>query len=121
MHNQKGMTLIGWIGVLAILLVLALAALRLLPVYMQYFRIDSVMRDLPLQMKSESKVSQKAIKDYVGKRFDIESINVIQPDDVKIVLNTDDYTVKVEYDHKVPYVANVSFLVSFSKEVKVPR
>lgn len=121
MRNQKGMTMIGWIGVIAVLMVIALAALRLVPVYLQYFKISSVLRDLPIRQQEEARVSPQTIKDYLTKRFDVEGINIIEPTEVEVSRDGEFYLVTAKYDHIVPYVANVKFLVEFEKEVKVAR
>jgi hypothetical protein len=120
-HKQQGMTLIGWIGTISIVLLLALAAIRLAPVYLQYFRIADVIRDIPLQMQNENNVSPTAIRSYVEKRFDIEAVTVIEAKDAKITRSGDNYVVTVDYDHVVPFLANVNFLVEFDATSTVRR
>ncbi|NNF16031.1 MAG: DUF4845 domain-containing protein [Gammaproteobacteria bacterium] len=121
MHNQKGMTMIGWVVVIAIILLLALGGLRLLPVYLEYFKIDSVLRDLSLRDNSETRVTPKSINEYLQKRFDVEGINVIQPSEISIKREDSVFLVKADYDHVVAFIGNVNFLVEFEKEVKVAR
>ena len=120
-HNQQGMTLIGWVGTIAILLLLALAAIRLAPVYLQYFRIADVVRDIPLQMENDGSVTPVKIRKYIDKRFDVESVTVITSKDVKITRKSDNFIVTADYEHKVPYIGNVSFLVDFDAEATVRR
>ncbi len=120
-HKQQGMTLIGWVGTIAIGLLLALAAIRLAPVYLQYFRIADVMRDIPLQMQNENSITPQAIRTYIDKRFDIEAITVITSKDVKIARQSDNFVVTADYDHKVPFIANINFLVEFDAKSTVRR
>lgn len=120
-HKQQGMTLIGWVGTIAIALLLALAAIRLTPVYLQYFRIADVMRDVPLQMQNENTISPQAIRIYIEKRFDIEAVNVITAQDIKINRQGDNFVVVADYEHKVPFLANINFLVDFESTATVRR
>lgn len=120
-HRQQGMTLIGWIGTIAIVLLLALAAIRLAPVYLQYLRIADVMRDVPIQMQNEKNISPQKIRTYIGKRFDIEAVTVISVKDVEIKRQGDNFVVVADYDHKVPFLANINFLVEFDSSATVRR
>ncbi len=120
-HKQQGMTLIGWSGTVAIILLLALAAIRLGPVYLQYFRIADVIRDVPLEMQNQNNISPAKILAYIEKRFDIEAVNVIVAKDVKITRQSDNFVVTADYDHQVPYIGNVNFLVEFNAKSLVRR
>ena len=120
-HKQQGMTLIGWVGTIAIVLILALAAMRLAPVYLQYFRIADVVRDIPLQMQKENNVSPTKIRSYIEKRYDIEAVTVVSAKDAKITRDGDNFVVTVDYDHTVPFIANVNFLVEFDATSTVKR
>ena len=120
-HNQQGMTLIGWIGTSVIIMVLALAAIRLAPVYLQYMKVADVIRDAPLRLQSGGAVTPKKIRSYIDKRFDVEAITVIMPDDVIITRKNDNYVITADYDHQVPFLANINFLVEFKTESTVRR
>ena len=120
-HKQQGMTLIGWTGTIAIVLLLALAAIRLAPVYLQYFRIADVIRDLPAEMHNKSNISPQMITTYIEKRFDVEAVNVIVAKDVKITRKSDNFMVTADYDHQVPFIGNVNFLVEFNTHSLVRR
>jgi Tfp pilus assembly major pilin PilA len=121
MHkDQKGMTLIGWVIVLAIVGVFALAGMRLLPVYLEYFKINAVLNGLDKEMEGE-KATSKAIYIYVKKRFDVESVNVIDESDLNIEIKGAVYEVRAKYDHRVPFLGNVDFIVAFDTAVEVDR
>lgn len=121
MHKQKGMTFLGWIGTILIVLLFALATLRLVPAYLQFFKIQSVLRDLPAQMETESNVSPTAIKQYVAKRFDIEAVTIMTSRDLEIERRNESFNVVADYEHKVPFLGNVSFLLDFKTEGEVRR
>ncbi|MFK8030538.1 MAG: DUF4845 domain-containing protein [Gammaproteobacteria bacterium] len=119
-HKQQGMTFIGWIGTIAVILIFALATMRLVPVYLQYMKIANVIRDAPERMR-DGNATPKMIRAYIDKRFDVEAITVIETNDIEIGRKNDTYIVKAEYDHEVPFVGNVNFLVNFKTESTVRR
>lgn len=120
-HKQQGMTLIGWISVISIILLLALAAIRLAPVYLQYFRIADVIRDVPLEMQNEKSITPAIIRKYIDKRFDVEAVTVITAKDVKVDRQNEGYVLTADYDHRVPFLSNINFVVEFETTSTVRR
>lgn len=118
--KQRGMTLIGWVIVVGILGVFALAGMRLLPVYLEYFKISSVLKGLDQEMEGE-RATMQAIRSYVQKRFDVESVNIIDEDDLLVERKGSVFEVRAQYDHRVPFVGNVDFTVAFDTAVEVDR
>ena len=45
-HAQKGMTTIGWIIIIAIFSMIVLTGFKILPMYMEYFSVRSVMESV---------------------------------------------------------------------------
>ncbi len=110
----------GWVIVLAIIGVFSIAILRVGPLYMEYYKISSVLSSLPSEMKSSGATKQE-IYDYLSKRFNIEAINVITAKEVKIERKGEVYLVQAAYDARSPFLGNLNFIVTFDKAVEVPR
>ncbi len=118
--KQKGMTLLGWVIVLAVIGTFAIATLRVGPLYLEYYKINSVMKALPEEVGG-SGTTRQDIYAYISKRFDIEAVNVIDPKEVKIERKGENFAVSVNYDARTPFIGNLDFIVTFEKVVEVPR
>ncbi|MEM6641244.1 MAG: DUF4845 domain-containing protein [Pseudomonadota bacterium] len=119
-HRQQGMTMIGWLIVLVIFGLFALAALRLVPIYLEQFRVSSSLDALSAEM-TEPVSRKKEISTFLSKRFDVESIRAIQPQDVTIERKDDHWLVRATYDARAPYIGSLHFIVTTDKSVEIPR
>ena len=118
-NRQRGMTLMGWVIVLAVFGVFAIAVLRAGPLYMEYYKIHSVLTSLPKEMGSGT--TKQDIYSYLSKRFNIEAITVIKAKEVKIERKGENYEVRANYDARSPFIGNLNFIITFDKSVEVPR
>ncbi len=115
-HDQKGMSMIGWVIVIGFAGLVALVAIRLFPVYMEYYTISSIMDDLTHEPATES-VHQ--VRDSIDKRFDINDVSVIQSKDIQFAVKDGKTSATVHYEARVPFIANLSLVATFDKTVQV--
>ncbi len=121
MHQrQKGMTLIGFLLTAIIAGAIVFAGLRLVPIYLEYMKVESVMNGARDEFNGQSP-SAPVVRASIEKRLDIEGVTVVGIKDFKIRKAEGGYDVSIEYEHTAPYIANVSFQVDFSKNVHVGR
>lgn len=119
-RKQRGMTLIGWVIVLAIIGVFATAALKILPIYLENYKISSVLAGLKSEFSGKD-ASREDIRGYLSRRFDVESIRAIKTKDVEIKAQGDSFRVRVNYDSRTTFIGNLDFIVTMDKAVEVPR
>lgn len=119
-QRQRGMTFLGWLSVLAIIGIFAIAALRLVPVYLEFYRINTVLNGLKTE-KIDGVANKREIRDYLYKRFDIEAINRIKAKELDVTAKSEVYEVRAKYDARTPFIGNLHFIITFDKKVEVPR
>lgn len=81
--KQRGMTVIGLLLVLIVIGFMALVAMKVVPMYIQYFTIKSTIESI----RKEPQIAQMSIQDIqtgIDKRFDIGYVNNITARDLKI-------------------------------------
>ena len=120
-NRQNGMTFLGIlvIGMLAGMLVFA--ALRLTPVYLEYMKIVSVLDGAKKEFDGTA-VDLATLRRSIQRRFDIEAVTIIRIRDIQLSKSdTGGYILRVKYEHKAPYIANINFVVDFSKTVEIVR
>lgn len=114
--RQRGATVLGMLTIVAILGVGVFAAIRLVPVYLEYM---AVSRALEQTAKENASSSQEALRTSLIRRWAIEDISSIQPKDVEIKRAGTGFTMRAWYRAEVPFVANVSLVADFDKTVPV--
>lgn len=118
--KQSGMTAIGWVVALAFGGLFLLAGLRLGPVYMEHMKVRSAIQKV-VKEQSGNGATIVDVKNALAKRYNVEGITHPKFDEIKIAKEGSGIRITSKYDHVVPYIANVSFLVSFDEYADVPR
>ncbi|MDH3401199.1 MAG: DUF4845 domain-containing protein [Chromatiales bacterium] len=118
--NQRGMTTIGMILAAAIAGLIVFAGLRLAPVYLEYMKVAGVLDSVHADLNGTNP-TVRDIKRGIQSRLDIERIEIVDANDYKIAKEGKGYRVSVKYEHKAPYIYNVSFLVDFEKSIEITR
>ena len=118
-HRQRGMTAIGWLVVLVFVGIVALAAIRLVPIYMEHFSVTTSLKSLTTE-HTQTISGPADIRELLEKRLEINDVSHVNRDDVSISRAEGGYDVAIDYEARVPFLANIDFVVSFHNEVEVP-
>lgn len=122
MHNlryQRGMTLGGWIVVLALIAFFALLALKIIPIYLDGYKVVSSVQSLKNDSNARGKTARE-LREMLMKRLDINMITDLPRDRIDISKVKNGYEVEVEYDVKETIIGNLSVFVEFHERVVVP-
>jgi hypothetical protein len=117
-HRQGGITVIGFLILACLFGVVGLAALKVTPMYMQNMRLSTVLTDMQKEFNGEP--SPIGIERELYKRFNVEGIN-LPKESVKISQGKNGYQVRIQYENRAPYVADVWLVVAFDKQVEIKR
>lgn len=116
--HQRGMTGIGWLIVLALIGFFVLLALRMVPAYLDYFKVVSTLEALE---EESGFSSSREIRDLLERRFDVSFVTSITPQDVEIKPAGNEFRVTASYEKREPIFANVYVLMDFEKQVMVTK
>ena len=117
-RRQQGLTLISLVFILGLIGFFVLLTLKIVPIYLDHGKGKSALAALKetpdLQSKSESE-----IRDSLTKRFDINYVYDVKPDDIKVVRHGDYVKVDIEYETVVKLIGNLSALAEFHDSFEV--
>lgn len=117
--QQRGMTTIGFLLVLAVLGLIAFGVIQLVPVYLENMKIVQLLNQTREQLNGQSP-SVKDIRDALYKRAEIEDLRDIDTKkDFVVKPVPGGYTVSINYERRKPYVANISLLAEFEHSVEI--
>lgn len=112
-QQQHGLTLIGLVFWGIVLVFVALAAMKLVPAYAEFFEIRKILKDLGTDPALNA-MSSAEIRERFAKRAMIDNISAVTPADLEISRGKGKTVVSVDYTFKAPLVANVSLVAEFS-------
>lgn len=118
LHQQKGVTAIGWLIILGLIGFFVLLTLKMLPSYLEYYKVSSTLETMT---KDSGFENPAAIRNIADRRFNISYVTTISPKDLKIKTYAQYYLVTAKYESRVPLFLNVSVIMDFDKQVKVKR
>ncbi|MCE4070398.1 MULTISPECIES: DUF4845 domain-containing protein [Pseudomonas] len=118
-RSQKGMSLLGWLVVLAVVAFLASAAFKLFPHYMDYYAIEKAITSVETDKAAEVRTVPEFYA-YVGKAMSINSIRGLNLDDaLDVKLENNEFRAHLKYERREPLVQNIDLVVKFDKEFRV--
>lgn len=112
-NNQRGLSMIGFLFVAAVLIFVAMLAMKLVPAYIEFFSVKKILvtmgQDPDLRSKSNSE-----IRNDFARRASAGYVEVVQPSDLRIERSSAGTVVSVEYEFRTKLFGNVSLVVDFS-------
>ena len=114
-HKQRGITLLGFIFVAIIGAFFAFIAMKLMPVYSEFFSVKSSMNSLAKESVSGEDLT--SIQTKLQRRFDIDYVETVTAKQAKIVPGTGGKQLNMNYEVRTPFVYNVDFVVKFDYSV----
>jgi hypothetical protein len=117
-RHQKGLTAISWVLVIAIISVQGVLAMRIVPVYMEYGSVKSIMDGLGSDPIIKGK-TPKALRKLINKRLSINNIYTLQDnkDAFRFKKASTGTNVIVKYEARGPIFNNLEFVATFEYEV----
>lgn len=116
--KQKGMTLTGWMTVIALILFFALLGMKIIPIYLENLTVKDVIESL----KDEPLITKKSrvqVRDMVMKRLDINGVYDLKKEHVTVKKSPGVMKVDVSYTVQKKLAGNMDILVSFSEQVEL--
>ena len=118
--REAGMTTLGFMIIAVFVGLIVFAAIRLTPVYLNYMKVSGVLEGVYQEFDGQNP-SRGAIRTSIARRFDVESVSVINARDITVTADNAGFVVAATYDHKTPFIGNINFSVHFDKQVLVRR
>ena len=116
-RRQAGVTAIGWMIILCLMGFFVFLTLKMLPSYLDYFKVVSALESVEKKTAS----SPMEIRKHIGKQFDVSFVHAITPKQIKIKNIGQAFDVIAKYDDRVHLFANVDVVMSFENQVRVER
>jgi len=118
-QRQRGMTAIGWLLVIAMIVFFMFIGIKLMPAYIDQFNVSSVLSSLEDEAATGS-MSPGEITGTIMKRLDINMVKDVQADDIYITQAGNIRIIEVDYEVQRKLFANVDILIRFSNKAEVP-
>lgn len=117
LYKQKGMTAIGWLFVLGLIAFFTLIVLRLVPMYLEYSKVSSVLESL-VEEPGLATQTKSQIHSLIQRRLDINDVRTLMAKQAVITKEDGAVKIKMDYERRQKFLANIDLVGVFSKEIK---
>lgn len=119
-RTQQGMTLIGFILVLAVAGVFIYMGMKLIPMYSEYYAVKQAMESMSKEPGMAESDAAK-IKDLFFRRLTTSYSENVKPADLKLVRKDSGWLMSVDYEVRRPLIANIDVVGRFQAEKELKR
>jgi hypothetical protein len=117
--KQTGITLLGFLMVLAVAGFFAYMAMKLVPAYTEYAGVVKAMTQISSE-GVEGKTLDEIRRELAFKLgFQYVDDSTIHPSDITIGQGASGNELRVSYDKDIPFMYNIDFLIHFDKAVPI--
>ena len=119
-NRQRGVSFLGLVMIAAVLGFGVVIGLKLIPVYMDSWKIDGVMKAV-ISQPDINELSRQEVIDSMLKRLDIDAVDSLNytnhGDRLTVTKRKNNLTINVIYEITTPLMGNLSLLAEFDKSV----
>lgn len=108
---QHGLSLIGTMVAGALIVCALILAMRMVPVYNEYFAVKKALAALASNAEANS---PEAIRGLFERRANVDDISSVNKADLVISKENGRWVISAEWQRTIPLVANISLLFQFS-------
>ena len=112
--SQAGMTYLGMLIMLIVIAVFSIVLIKVLPIYMEHFKVQSSLDSLAQEAKDDpTELTPRAIETHLLNRLTINDVQHVTKDDIKITSEGSKTVVEVDYEARVTLFGNLDLVARF--------
>jgi len=112
--RQDGMTYLGMLMLLIVVAFFAVVAIKVLPIYLENFKVKSSLESLAQEAKSDpSSLSPLELEKLLLNRLAVNDVDHVKKDDIKISKEGHKTVVVVNYEARVTLFDNLDLVARF--------
>ncbi|MEY4720161.1 MAG: hypothetical protein RL563_2779 [Pseudomonadota bacterium] len=110
--QQRGLTFISLVLLLGLIAFFTLLVLKIGPIYFNHSKVVNALAALE-KMDGIDHMSAYEIQNSLDKRFNMNYVDHVTKDDIKIIAQPGYVSVEIDYERIEPIAGNLSVLVEF--------
>ena len=118
-RSQKGLSMLSWIMLLAVVAFVASTGFKMFPHYFDYMSMDKIIQSVETDEALEIR-SVGEFYSHVSKGMQVNNIRDLNLRDVlKVTQENNEFRAHLKYEKREPLIENLDLVVNFDKEFRV--
>ena len=113
---QRGMSLIGFLLVLSLVIFFAYLAMRIVPIYIEYYTVAQAMQGIERDYKTVGIPQHDIRRQMIDRLYISQTATNVKPEHIKLV-RSNGLILRVRYEVRKPLLGNLDVIASFDKSV----
>ncbi|MBE7928859.1 MULTISPECIES: DUF4845 domain-containing protein [Pseudomonadaceae] len=118
-RSQKGLSMLSWIVMLALVAFVASTAFKMLPHYFDYMSMDKIISGV----ESDKATEVRSVRDFythVSRGMDVNGIRGLDlKEALKVEIENNEFRVHLNYEKREPLIRNLDLVANFDKEYRL--
>ena len=119
MAQQKGMTAIGWLFVLVLIVFFSLVTINIVPIYLNGYKITTQLNSLKDDPNARGKQPHE-LRTLLLRRLDIDSLTDLKAENIIVTRQKDSHLIQIDYQKETKLFGNLYVVVKFDQSAEVP-
>ena len=119
-HRQAGITAIGFIVLALVFGLIGLAALKVVPLYLEKLTVARVLTDLERDGRTGAAQTALTIRNELESRLTVESVDIPR-ENVKITQVREGFQVRIQQEARAQFIGDLWFVVVVDEQVEIRR
>jgi hypothetical protein len=116
-RKQSGMTLIGFIIVLAMVIFVSYIGMRIVPIYMEYYSVVSAMNGVASE-RGSAKLTPYDVRAKVLSRLYVSYSTNVKEKHIKLTRGNG-VQLRIAYEVRTPVIGNLDVIAHFDRSVRL--
>ncbi|MFV9657854.1 MULTISPECIES: DUF4845 domain-containing protein [Pseudomonas] len=118
-RSQQGLSILGWLVVLAVVAFFASTAFKVLPHYLDYMSMEKIITSVETDKASDVRTVGE-FYNHVSKGMQVNNIRDLNMRDaMQVKVENNEFLVHLKYEKREPLIENLDLVVNFDKEFRV--
>ena len=109
--RQRGLSMIGFLFVAAVVVTCAMIGFRVLPSYIEFYSVQKALQQALTDTQDLNSAAE--VRKAFQRRVDAGYIDSVSGRDIDVVKSKNEVTASASWTRKLPLVANASLLLEF--------
>ena len=119
-RTQRGITMLGLLITLSIVIFFAYCAMKIVPMYIEYYSVKKALASLASENRADS-VSKEKLRENFARHMKIDYVSTVKPEMLKIESTDAGYRLLMDYERRETLFANRDVVGKFRAEEAVVR
>lgn len=111
-HQRGAVDLIMLLAIIALGFIV-MSGIKIAPIYIDHWSLEDIVAGVQEEASESGTVSKRKISGMLIRRLDVNRLNFLDPEDVKIIRDANGFVIDISYERRVNFFSNIDVVVTF--------